>query len=740
MKPFQGLGGIVVGGATTLLVAQSAWAAPTQVTNVRVNSTASGVDVVLETRAGDRPQVFAVKRGNSWTADVINTQLRLSGNSFRQDNPAPGITAVTVAPLDANSIRVTVTGQNNAPSGQVGTRTANGLTLNVNRNGGDTAAAPAPTTPPANTPAPAPSPVAQASPAPSPQPSPAPQASPAPSPQTPPPLVPNPEINITGGTEAPVSPAPPLLPRAVPPPVGDISVSQADTAIPTIDLGTAERVPRLVLREASAREVLSLLARAAGLNVAYVDSAAGDTQGQPGAQPQPQPGTPGAAADAGPKVSLDIENESVQDVFNYVIRITGLEANRVGRTIFVGPRLPDDARNILSRSLRMNQVTATAAANFLVAQGAELQQPINRVTFVPITPPPNPTLSRVEEPDIKVIRAQRGLGPLPLSGLSVTTDARLNIVTLTGNPRKIELATSLLSQLDARRRQVAINVRVIDVNLLANQRFGASFSFGLGNTRFLSSGGLGFINFGNSIPAQVSIDDGTVGVSPTVPTGEQAGDFSRNFFLQLQALITTGDAKILTDPTLVVQEGQQATINLSQEVISNFEVETQPGDPPTTTVTIEKEDAGLVLEINVDRIDDNGFITLSVNPSVTSIGDQRNINIGTVSNLVALLQTREVSSGLIRVRDNQTLVLAGIIQDSDRANIRKVPILGDIPLLGALFRRTENINQRQEVIVLVTPQVIDDSDRSNFGYNYTPGPEVQRILQQNTTEPGRRSP
>ncbi len=94
-------------------------------------------------------------------------------------------------------------------------------------------------------------------------------------------LVPNPEITIDGkpakaaGPNQPYNQAPPFLPRAVAPPVGDITQASIDTSPTTIDLGTQERVPRLVLREAPVREVLSLLARAAGLNLAYVGTLPG---------------------------------------------------------------------------------------------------------------------------------------------------------------------------------------------------------------------------------------------------------------------------------------------------------------------------------------------------------------------------------------------------------------------------------------------------------------------------------
>lgn len=74
----------------------------------------------------------------------------------------------------------------------------------------------------------------------------------------------------------------------------------------------------------------------------------------------------GAAATGGdgPTISLDIENEPVQDVFNYVLRLSGLEANRSGRTLFVGANLPNATRDVVMRNLRLNQVTVGVALNF----------------------------------------------------------------------------------------------------------------------------------------------------------------------------------------------------------------------------------------------------------------------------------------------------------------------------------------------------------------------------------------
>jgi type IV pilus assembly protein PilQ len=198
----------------------------------------------------------------------------------------------------------------------------------------------------------------------------------------------------------------------------------------------------------------------------------------------------------------------------------------------------------------------------------------------------------------------------------------------------------------------------------------------------------------------------------------------------LQAQITSGNAKILTDPTLVVQEGETATVNLTQEVVGNIRSETESSENVTTrTVTAEIREAGLILEIAISRIDDNGFISLAVNPRVTSIGGQQDLSVGDNTNRIALLNVRQLSSGQIRLRDGQTLILSGIIQESDRTTVSKVPILGDIPILGALFRSTNRQNQRQEVIVLLTPQIIQDNEGSSFGYNYTPGRDARQLLQ-----------
>jgi len=772
-----GLWGSVAG---VVLAQAPVQAAPTQVTGVQVSQANNGVNIVLATEKGDRPQVFAINNGNTYQATIINTQLRLpQGNSFRQDNPAPGISSVEISQVEANSIRVVVAGTNGVPNGQIVPGQGQSIVLSVAGQGGTAQSAQTAPPPPPGLP------LTQTAPRPTPQ---------VRTSQNPGVVLPNPEVTITRNDRPPlpseiqsqVNQAAPFQPRAVAPPLGDIAVSNIAPGVGNIELSSGERIPRLVLRDAPVRDVLALLARAAGLNIAFTGGAA---PAQPG-QPAPPPAPGGAGSDEGPKISLDIENESVQDVFNYVLRLSGLQANRVGRTIFVGATLPIDSRNIIIRTLRLNQVRSTDAANFLSAQGAETQLPITRVTIQTVGQGNAARDVEIREPDIKAIGAREGTGPLLLRGLSVLADARLNSITLVGDPRKVDMAVAFLTQLDLRRRQVAVNVKVIDINLTGANLTSSSFSFGINNTFFVNDDGAASLNFGGLNPAPIPTvpgitarpivpnpnglvesffdpngrfivpltangrkgvflrpispitDDPTrFGISDyepgTAPTPGEATvalfplfQYPRRFLSTLQATITSNNGKILTDPTLVVQEGETANVNITDEVITNITQQTQStGNTSTTTTTAVKDRAGLQLGVAIDRIDDNGFVSLRVNPIIRTPGTIENLSAGGNVNRITLLGERSLQSGLIRLRDGQTLIVSGIIRDEERVTANKIPILGDLPIIGSLFRRTDKRNQRAELIVLLTPQILDDSDRSNFGYQNNISPDARQLLQ-----------
>jgi type IV pilus assembly protein PilQ len=473
----------------------------------------------------------------------------------------------------------------------------------------------------------------------------------------------------------------------------------------------------------------------------------------------------------------------------------------MGNTVVVGNSLPDEARNIITRTIRLNQTPILVARDFLLSHGAEsalLTTQIQSQTLREGQPgelssvSSTTTTSRTRLEQIGLDRKDEpytGYAALPLRGLLVSIAPRsvgvsevANELSITGDPRKVEIASQLISQLETRRRQVAVNIKIVDVSLSNQDTYNSSFSFGVGDTFVTSDGGAGLVNFGGANPpsrdattssivtptvinnpfadAEVSLGNGffnstgrPIGSSPVdnnqdpldpSTTGFTSGtagaadvytfslpdlfQYPSRFLATLQAQIVNGNAKILTDPTLVIQEGQTSTVSLTSQVVSQVNVAfTDTTSGTRETRDIELVDVGLTLPISLKRVDDNGFITLETAPTVSS--PVETVDLGN-NQSATLVQSRAVNSGDIRMRDGQTLILSGIIQDTDRTTVTKVPILGDIPLLGALFRNTRRTNERNEVIIIVTPNILDDSDDNTFGYGYTPSREARDVLEQ----------
>jgi type IV pilus assembly protein PilQ len=782
---------------TVMLMAAPSIAAERKITNIELDTNNNQLELKLATsnKSADA-SFFTVRNGNTIEANLLNTNLDLpQGNSFKQENPIAGIKAVEINQVDQEHTQILINTEPGIPVEHLLKSQGNNLILSLNRvtkaqsfqreikqlsqqaitnikQTYKSALGEKQTKDNEKLTETSSKNKAEDSDI----------------------LIPNPEVVISDNHPSEIkeqvftaqdnSTSEATLPRAVAPPVGDMAISNISTMPDMVDLGSSALVPRLVLRDAPIREVLSLLARSANLNVVFAAGKA--EEGQEEAKE--------------PTISLDLENQPVQEVFNSVLLVSGLDANRQGNIIYVGEQLPAQARNLISRTIRLNQVGAENAALYLASQGAKGKRLTNEVEEI-IDPETGKVVQRKEtNPELSDLDGgsedETGTQALMLKGLQVSTDGRLNAITLVGEPRKVEIATGMLTQLDARRRQVAVNVKILDVNLLNQDLFNSSFSFGVNDSFFVNDKGSAALNFGGVNPPETStvttrggfprvtglpIPEGATvenagfldNVQGKAPFGNSVestnfpgfygrGPFGTDnnpfqpgvtdvdeegkitfelpslyevpdkFLSLLEAKITSGNAKILTDPTLMVQEGQQATVKLAQNIIESVKTEIDRESGTRTILPVIAE-AGVVLTVNVERIDDNGFISMSVSPTVSSIGASQEFDSGGGAvNLLNLLSKRELSSGLVRLRDGQTLILSGIIQDQERTTISKVPILGDIPLLGALFRSTDKANERAEVIVLLTPEIVEED--AGLASNFSPSKESREVLEKSGVE------
>lgn len=167
-----------------------------------------------------------------------------------------------------------------------------------------------------------------------------------------------------------------------------------------------------------------------------------------------------------------------------------------------------------------------------------------------------------------------------------------------------------------------------------------------------------------------------------------------------------GLSKTLANPGLITLDGESATLLIGDKVPVEA-LEEVDGEMKSVITYI---DAGIQLDFT-PRISDDGYITLKVKPQVSSLGEY-------LTKGYPLIRSREVET-VVRIYDGETFVIGGLIRDEDRTNIEKVPFLGDIPILGALFRHDENTKSSTEVVIFITPKIIypDESTNQDWHWN-----------------------
>ena len=208
-----------------------------------------------------------------------------------------------------------------------------------------------------------------------------------------------------------------------------------------------------------------------------------------------------------------------------------------------------------------------------------------------------------------------------------------------------------------------------------------------------------------------------------VPKKELNRYKSNSFYSYIESVVVSSNAKTLAQPTLLVQEGEKATVRSGVSVITGVDkTESANG---SISFSNTRDDAGLTVDLEVEKIDDNGFVTLKLDPTIAvpvSAGVQEGVAISDINE-------RTLKSGRIRLRDRQTLILTGVIQEDDRRLARKWPLLGDLPLIGQLFRSSNNSRVKNELVIIVTPSILDDENGGAYGYGYMPGTaEATRLI------------
>ncbi len=296
-------------------------------------------------------------------------------------------------------------------------------------------------------------------------------------------------------------------------------------------------------------------------------------------------------------------------------------------------------------------------------------------------------------------------------GALIIPDTRQNAITIMGTAEQIALAESLIPTLDAQLPQVAIEASLIEISDTGIKEL--STRLGLADGKLQS----GFNNTAVDSVGQTSsrLPTGLIGM-PTVDAtdtnsyGRSGIVFTTNpilknsdYLLQLRTLVTDNKAKILANPTIVATHDTESIISIVDEIIRRVTTQIDPSG--FSTQTVEIGEAGIVMDI-LPKIGEDGTISMRLRPSVTSVLSQQR---DTQGNLITLLSKRDLLTQNVRIRDGQTLVLGGLIQQRDTLRADRLPGASDLPIVGAMFRASQSNRKRSEIVLLVTPHIVNNT-------------------------------
>jgi len=310
----------------------------------------------------------------------------------------------------------------------------------------------------------------------------------------------------------------------------------------------------------------------------------------------------------------------------------------------------------------------------------------------------------------------------PSTGGFVQADPATNSLIITAPEPMYRQLRAVIDQLDSRRAQVYVESLIVEVDPSQTASFGIQWQGILGQKGDTNLVGAG-TNFGsglnNILNGTVAVAQGTSGVGTALAAGLPSAGFNIGVAHKIgniytlgalaQALSSTSGTNILSTPNLVTLDNEEAKIVVGQNVPFVTGSFTSTGTGTTSPFqTIERKDVGITLRIK-PQIGENGTVRMTIFQESSSVATTTAVgtdNAGPTTN------KRSIDSTIV-VDDGQIVVLGGLIEDTYSTTRSKVPLLGDIPLLGALFRSETRERKKTNLMVFLRPVVMRDQAASN---------------------------
>ena len=266
-----------------------------------------------------------------------------------------------------------------------------------------------------------------------------------------------------------------------------------------------------------------------------------------------------------------------------------------------------------------------------------------------------------------------------------------------GSQSQIDLIGDFIKENDVKQQQAYVEVSILELSETGDKNFTNNWSVSGGDVTF---------NFNNS---------GGASIAHASRQGFMKIAWDMNYLLQ------TGKARILANPKLVVTNGQESVIDLTSDYLESVDVEFLQTSGAGASAVAQKSynignDNGLKVSMT-PFISPEGYVTMNIVPEYsTEAGEINDIEYDQKTGeampykAATLLSRRNLDIKNVRFKDGETLIIAGLIQEQTEKQITKIPILGDIPGIGAAFRSTTTNKTKKELVIMITPKIIMDNE------------------------------
>ncbi len=416
------------------------------------------------------------------------------------------------------------------------------------------------------------------------------------------------------------------------------------------------------------RSVLQVLADFTGLNIITSDSVTGN-------------------------LTLRLKDVPWDQALDIILRSKGLDMRKDGNVVWIAPRDELATREKLALESR--------------SQIADLE-PTQTESF---------QLNYQKAVDVQALLSNAQQRILSKRG-SAVVDARTNMVFVQDTPSRLEDVRRLVRTIDVPVRQVMIESRIVEASDTFSRNLGVRLGYNDQSARGFSTGlnggnpiraavganlnGVGsVVGQGGSLPAVALTDFTNVNLAAPGIGGSSAGVFSVILFnnaqtrflnLELSALQADGKGKIVSSPRVITSNQNEAIIEQGTEIPYQ-----QASSSGATNVTFKKATLSLKVKPQVTP-DDNVIMTLKINKDA----------ISTIPSTPPAIDTKQIATEVL-VENGGTVVIGGIYTQEERSSTTKVPVLGDLPYVGFLFKQNAKVDDRRELLVFITPKILKDN-------------------------------